>query len=86
LALSHGAYSLRLGWVGVGLAIFVVVVVLTEVTLWPAERRIQASVVSWCVDMPMDTSVAHDAKVMAFSATVALALLLAGSAIMVVQP
>jgi hypothetical protein len=86
LALSHGAYSLRHAWVGVGLAILVVVVVLTEATLWPAERRIQASLEAWILDTPVDTSVAQDAKVMAFSAIVALALLVAGSAIMVVQP
>jgi hypothetical protein len=46
LAMSHGAYALSDGWVVSGLAVFVVVVVLAEGVLWPAERRIQASVSS----------------------------------------
>jgi hypothetical protein len=46
LAMSHGAYALSDGWVASGLAVLVVVVVLAEGVLWPAERRIQASVSS----------------------------------------
>jgi hypothetical protein len=46
LAMSHGAYALSDGWVASGLAVFVVVAVLAEGVLWPAERRIQASVSS----------------------------------------
>jgi hypothetical protein len=46
LAMSHGAYALSDGWVASGLAVFVVVVGLAEGVLWPAERRIQASVSS----------------------------------------
>jgi hypothetical protein len=46
LAMSHGAYAICDGWVVSGLAVFVVVVVLAEGVLWPAERRIQASVSS----------------------------------------
>jgi hypothetical protein len=46
LAMSHGAYALSNGWVVSGLAVFVVVVALAEGVLWPAERRIQASVSS----------------------------------------
>jgi hypothetical protein len=46
LAMSHGAYALSDGWVASGLAVVVVVVVLAEGVLWPAERRIQASVSS----------------------------------------
>ena len=46
LAMSHGAYVLSDGWVVSGLAVFVVVAVLAEGVLWPAERRIQASVSS----------------------------------------
>jgi hypothetical protein len=46
LAMSHGAYALSDSWVASGLAVFVVVVVLAEGVLWPAERRIQASVSS----------------------------------------
>ena len=45
LALSHGAYSLSDGWVLGGLFIFVVMVLLAEGVLWPAERRLQVSLV-----------------------------------------
>ena len=55
LAMSHGAYALSDGWVASGLAVFVVVVVLAEGVLWPAERRIQASVSSGSA-MPPPTS------------------------------
>ena len=48
LALSHGAYALRDGWVMGGLAILVGVVLLAEGVLWPAERRLQVSLVAVC--------------------------------------
>jgi hypothetical protein len=56
LAMSHGAYALSDGWVSSGLAVFVVVVVLAEGVLWPAERRIQASVSSGSATATSDTS------------------------------
>jgi hypothetical protein len=87
LALSHGAYGLRQGWVMSGLAIVVVVVVVAEGTLWPAERRLQVSVAAaFDGDSPVEASVGHDAGVMALSAGVALVLLVLGSALMVAQP
>jgi hypothetical protein len=87
LALSHGAYGLRQGWVMSGLAIVVVVVVVAEGTLWPAERRLQVSVATaFDGDSPAEASVGHDAGVMALSAGIALVLLVLGSALMVAQP
>jgi hypothetical protein len=92
LALSHGAYSLRDGWVTAGLAILVGMVLLAEGALWPAERRLQVSLVSLGEDgahadgSVVDGSVLRDAKVMALSATLALVLLSLGSALMVAQP
>ena len=87
LALSHGAYSLRDGWVAAGLVIFVGAVLVTEYALWPAERRLQVSLV------PLQggatragEAVLRDARLMAWSATVALLLLVAGSVVMVAQP
>jgi len=87
LALSHGAYALRDGWVTSGLLIFVVVILLTEGALWPAERRLQVSLAPQLAgDAPLDGSVGRDARVMARSAQAALVLLVLGSALMVVQP
>jgi hypothetical protein len=87
LALSHGAYGLRQGWVTSGLVILVAVVVLAEGTLWPAERRLQVALaVSFDGDAPVAASVGSDARVMALSAGAALVLLILGSALMVAQP
>jgi hypothetical protein len=87
LALSHGAYGLRQGWVMSGLVIVVAVVVVAEGTVWPAERRLQVSVATASDgDAPVQTSVGHDAGVVALSAGVALVLLVVGSALMVAQP
>jgi len=89
LALSHGAYGLGDGWVLGGLAIFVGVVLLAEGVLWPAERRLQVSLVA----LPDDAapaapaeSVRREARAMMVAAIVTVALLVAGSALMVAQP
>ena len=101
LAMSHGAYALTDGWVASALAVFVVVVVLAESVLWPAERRIQASVgagsATAIASAPGDgpeaepeakgaPTLLRDAQLMAWSAAVALVLLLIGTALMVAQP
>ena len=82
LALSHGAYGLRDGWVVGGLAVLVGVVLIAEGVLWPAERRLQVSLAA----AEAEESVRRDARAMLVAATVTLALLVAGSALMVVQP
>ena len=86
LALSHGAYSLRDGWVTTGLSIFVVVVLVTEGMLWPAERRLQVSLLTERGAEAPAAESGRDARAMSWSAGVAIALLLAGSALMVAQP
>jgi hypothetical protein len=87
LALSHGAYSLRDGWVTGGLAVLVGVVLVTEGTLWPTERRLQVSLVSLQGGgLPAEGSVMRDVRMMAISASVAIFLLVAGSLLMLVQP
>jgi hypothetical protein len=87
LALSHGAYGLRQGWVMSGLVIVVAVVAVAEGTLWPAERRLQVSLAPlFDGDSRVAASVARDARVMTVSAGVALVLLILGSALMVAQP
>jgi len=65
-----------------GLAILVGVVLIAEGVLWPAERRLQVSLAAAVAE----ESVRRDAKAMMVAATVTLALLVAGSALMVVQP
>ena len=85
LALSHGAYGLGDGWVLGGLAIFVGVVLVAEGVLWPAERRLQVSLAA-VDDAEAEESVRRDATAMMVAAMVTLALLVAGSALMLVQP
>jgi hypothetical protein len=46
IGMSQGAYAVTDGWVLSGLVIFVALAFLAEGVLWPAERRIQASVSS----------------------------------------
>jgi hypothetical protein len=87
LALSHGAYSLRAGWVMSGLVVIIVAVLLTEYVLWPAERRLQVSLVPLPGGAtPAGEAVQRDAGLMAWSAALTLLLLVAGTALMVAQP
>jgi hypothetical protein len=87
LALSHGAYSLHDGWVTGGLAILVGVVLVGEGVLWPSERRLQVSLAGLeAGGLPVAGSVLRDVRTMALAATVAAALLVAGSVLMLVQP
>ena len=98
LALSHDAYSLRDGWILSGLFILVVMVLLAEGVLWPAERRLQVSLVppggdgaarpddEARGDAARNDAARNDAGAMVLSATVALVLLVLGSVLMVAQP
>jgi uncharacterized membrane protein len=95
LALSHGAYALGDGWVLGGLALFLVVALLAEGVLWPAERRIQQALSA--VGTPpagpnpgavsaVPEPVATDAAHMEQAAVGALLLLLAATVLMIAQP
>jgi hypothetical protein len=87
LALGHGAYGLRDGWVMGGLVLFVGVALLAEGVLWPAERRLQVSLIAVPDEgAPAEGPVHHDARTMEWAAVVTLVLLVAGSALMVAQP
>jgi hypothetical protein len=87
LALSHGAYSLHDGWVMAGLFILVLVVVVAESLLWPAERRLQVSLPALRQGgVAVGEDVLRDTKTMVWSASSGLVLLLLGSALMVAQP
>jgi len=98
LAMSQGAYALSDGWVAAGLAVFVAVAFVAEGILWPAERRLQVSLVPAAgadsgaagearggADGAPE-AVLRDARVMVGSATGALVLLVAATVIMVAQP
>jgi hypothetical protein len=88
IALSHGAYSLRDGWILAGLTIFVAVVLLAEGSLWPAERRLQVALDSVHPGgTPAEgVEAGRDARTMMLSAELALVLLVLGSVLMVAQP
>jgi uncharacterized membrane protein len=89
LAMSQGAYALGDGWVLAGLALFVVVALLAEGVMWPAERRLQvafSAVGTEAGPFPDGDAVGRDARAMARAAGAALVLLVAGMVIMVAQP
>jgi hypothetical protein len=87
LALGHGAYALREGWIMGGLTILVGVVLIAEGVLWPAERRLQVSLVAVSEGgAPAEESARRDARAMEWAAAVTLVLLVLGSALMVAQP
>jgi uncharacterized membrane protein len=88
LAMSGGAYSLRQGWVTLGIGVFIIVVLLGEGVLWPAERRLQVALGPTPADAvpAAPDAIGHDARIMALTAAGCLVLLVIGSAIMVAQP
>jgi hypothetical protein len=88
LALSHGAYTLGDGWIMGGLFTLVGTVLVAEGALWPAERRVQVALSAPRQEGGISVSeeVGHDARTMVLSASVALVLLVLGSALMVAQP
>jgi hypothetical protein len=46
MAMSHGDWSFSDGWIMSGLALWAAVAVVAELSLWPAERRLQEAVSS----------------------------------------
>jgi uncharacterized membrane protein len=90
LAMSHGVYTLTDGWVLAGLVLFVALALVCEGVLWPAERRVQGALAVGATDgaapVARPEPAEADAVVMARSAHVALALLLAATVIMIAQP
>ena len=98
LAMSRGAYALGDGWVLGGLGLFLVVALLAEGVLWPAERRIQQALAAVGTPSRPDADpdpdaasaiaepVAADAAHMERAAVGALVLLLAATVLMIAQP
>jgi uncharacterized membrane protein len=93
LAQSRGAYALADGWVMSGLVVFVVVALVGEGVLWPAERRLQVAVAATADGGVVDQGTAapapaarHDARLVVWSAVAAIVLLVVGTVLMVAQP
>jgi hypothetical protein len=87
LAMSQGAYALRDTWVMLGLLIFVGLVLVAEGVLWPAERRLQEVMVEPLAQgTAPEATVLADARLMQWSASGCIVLLVVGSALMLAQP
>ena len=96
LGMSHGAYAITDAWVLSGLVLFVVLALLTEGVLWPAERRLQHAVTtagnlaagSEPVQPPpaRTETVTADAARMERAASGALVLLVVATVLMIAQP
>jgi uncharacterized membrane protein len=88
LAMSQGAYALGDGWVLAGLALFVLLAVVAELSMWPAERRLQQALTA--VGTGSDPAPAPtwrvDAATLERAAGVVLVLLVAGTVVMIAQP
>jgi hypothetical protein len=93
LAMSHGAYALGDGWVLAGLVLFAALALVAELVLWPAERRVQSALM---VDAPpagdaagakdASSALVADATALVRAASACVALLLAGTIVMIAQP
>jgi uncharacterized membrane protein len=89
LAMSQGAYHLGDGWVLAGLALFVLLAVVAEVFMWPAERRLQHTVAAVGPGLdpaPEAAALRAGATRLERSATVVLVLLVLGIVVMIAQP
>jgi uncharacterized membrane protein len=87
LAMSKGAYDLADGWVLGGLGVFVLLALLAEGVLWPAEQRLQVALAEPVASgaAPRST-VTADLRRMGRSAAACSVLLIFGTVLMVAQP
>lgn len=91
MAMSHGDWSFSDGWLLVGLALWAVVAVAAEATLWPAERRLAEAVASGIgpEDRPGDATApglgSACLRVVVLSALLS-ALLIVAAVVMVAKP
>lgn len=96
IAMSQGAYAVTDGWVLGGVALFVVLVLLAECALWPAERRLQHVLVAAGTSsgteevvppsLDLSASVTADAARMERAASGALVVLIAATVLMIAHP
>ena len=75
------------GWVMSGVAIFVVLALVAEGVLWPAERRLQTALVEPLAQgTPPDNAIVGDALTMHRASVACVILIVLGSALMLAQP
>jgi uncharacterized membrane protein len=89
IAMSEGAYALGDGWILAGLGLFVLLAVVAESAMWPAERRLQhalSAAGTGSDQAPAAPALRVDAATLERSAAVVLVLLVAGSVVMIAQP
>src|SRR6185437_10037276 len=97
LGMSHGAYALTDAWVLIGLVLFVLLALVAECVLWPAERRLQHAVAAAGTPAAGPEPAAPpaaissgqmttDAARMEQAASVVLVLLVVATILMIVQP
>jgi hypothetical protein len=88
VGMSRGAYAFSDAWVLTGVGLFVAVALIGEGVVWPAERRLQAALISeeGIAGGRHRVSVASDARSMARGGVASLILLLAGTVVMMAQP
>jgi len=61
MAMSDGDWSFADGWITIGLALWLVVAVVAEMALWPAERRLQEMVAAAAAPAPVAQEAAKTA-------------------------
>lgn len=89
VAMSQGAYAVTDGWVLTGLVLFAALALVAEGVLWPAERRVQAALAGGSVahgTAGLSDESLGAATTMLRSGSVVLALLAAGTVVMIAQP
>jgi uncharacterized membrane protein len=86
LGMSHGAYALTDAWVLIGLVLFVLLALVAECVLWPAERRLQHAVAAAGTTAAEPGPVTADAARMEQAASGVLVLLIAATVLMIAQP
>jgi uncharacterized membrane protein len=86
LGMSHGAYAVTDAWVLIGLVLFVVLALLAECVLWPAERRLQQAVAAAGTNADVSGTATADAARMERAASGILVLLVVATVLMVAQP
>lgn len=88
VAMSQGAYAVTDAWVLIGLVLFVALALVAEGVLWPAERQVQLALAAGRDAHGSDgaSDPVAAATTMVRSASFILALLAAGTVVMIAQP
>ena len=86
VAMSHGAYAVTDLWVLSGLVLFVVLALVAEGVLWPAERRLQQALAGTGAPTGATVTVTADAARMEQAASAVIVLLIVATVLMIAQP